>query len=82
MTTVDDDDRCALTELPKDGCSHCRGGRDQLAAPGHADPDELGVRFTAQYGGRCANCDGGFLPGDVIGRFRDGSGYACPDCLP
>lgn len=70
---------CPLTELPRNGCAHCRGH--------NTDPDRLleadiGSRFEATYAGSCGNCDGRIRPGDVIARLRDGSGFACTDCLP
>jgi hypothetical protein len=71
---VDLDEVCDLTELTKAFCAHCRGDGDVPLA-------ELVIvcRFTAQYDGRCCNCDGPYLAGERIGRTEDG-GYACGGC--
>lgn len=70
-----DDDRCALSELPKDSCSHCRP-----RAP--KPPVKVGGKYRlieARFPGACAVCDKPFLVGDTIARLED-SGYAGPCC--
>lgn len=76
------EDRCPLTELPKTGCSHCRGDRSHPAEPDRVTLEEVGARFDAGYDGHCGNCGGRIRTGDVIARLLDGSGWACTECLP
>lgn len=77
MTALDE--LCPLTELPRNGCAHCRA---HPAALDRLTGDDVGARFSADYPGGCATCDGRIRVGDVIARLRDGSGYACTECLP
>jgi hypothetical protein len=72
---VADDDRCALSELPKDSCSHCR---PRTPKP----PVKVGGKYRlieARYDGSCAVCDAPFQVGQTIARLEDG-GYAGPCC--
>lgn len=79
MTEVE---RCPVTELPTDGCAHCR------PAPAPPDPaayfDLEGPPFQARFPGRCVDCGDAFEPDDTIGRVTeaDGGGYVCAGCLP
>jgi hypothetical protein len=81
---IDDEPRCTLTGLPKYGCAHCRGHRDPVTVD--VDPltreDLVGPTFPAGFPGTCAHCGGEIGAGAEIQRIADGSGYACPDCLP
>lgn len=74
-----DADRCAVTELPKDGCDHCR------PAPARPDPaadGEYGSPVTAAYGGACAEeCGDRIHAGDVIRAHPDG-GWVHDGCAP
>jgi hypothetical protein len=81
---IDDEPRCPLTELPKSGCSHCRGHGDQVVVEVDAltREDVVGFTFAAGYRSICGHCGGDIGVGAQIQRLRDGSGYACPDCLP
>lgn len=79
MTARVPEKRCEKTDLLQSMCSHCRG-HDQTAVV--VDAPDVGVRFEAAFEGHCANCGGRIHVGDVIARFGDVSGYACPECLP
>lgn len=72
-------DRCPRTDLPKDGCAHCRPGGDR-PAPERLESD-VTVYFTAQYDGNCADCGERWWAGSQIGRLREG-GYLGECCLP
>lgn len=69
---------CDLTELPVDGCAHCRG---------HSGPDwgafeTTGRRFTARYDGNCGVCGGEIVGGRTeVQALTDRFGYACEGCL-
>jgi hypothetical protein len=65
-------DRCDLTELLVDQCSHCRG--DEL----QSETTDRGPWFTAAYPGACSRCGTGFEPGDEI-RAGGHGGYL-PEC--
>jgi hypothetical protein len=78
-------DRCEVTELPKDGCAHCRPApvRGQMALT----VEQLvlaGPPFQARFPGVCVGCRGAFEADDTIGRVTeaDGGGYVCTECLP
>ncbi|MFD8496295.1 hypothetical protein [Amycolatopsis sp. NPDC059657] len=69
-------ERCALSDLPKDSCSHCRPGGDR-------PPVKVDGRhriFTAQFPGTCAVCDEPYPAGVLIARLPDSVGYAGPCC--
>ncbi|WP_409186455.1 hypothetical protein F9C11_20390 [Amycolatopsis sp. VS8301801F10] len=68
-------ERCGLTELPTDQCSHCRPGGNRRPAT-IAGRSEI---FTASYPGRCCVCREQYRPGDTIER-REDSGYNGPCC--
>jgi hypothetical protein len=71
-------DRCERTDLPVDGCAHCR---PKVVDPVLDDVLELGPRFTAQFSGACGSCDGYIHAGETIAALVDGPGYACPACI-
>lgn len=72
---MSDDPRCALTELLKVNCAHCRG---LTYLPRKAD--RLGPAIVAKYRGRCVECDGDLDPGDTIRYTEDSGGYLCVEC--
>lgn len=80
MTAVEE--RCALTDLPKSGCAHCRTPETAAVDPGELSPDDVLDTFDARYPGRCAVRGCPIEVGDVIARLVDGSGYCCERCLP
>ena len=69
-------ERCRLSELPKDSCSHCR-------PPADRPPIKVGGRhrlFESRYPGTCAVCGEPYRAGVIIARLVDEQGYAHPDC--
>lgn len=71
-----DEDRCALTELPKTGCAHCLNHADPVT-PDDLGPGDLGVPFVGRFDGHCAVCGTRTAAGEVIAKLTDGSGYSC-----
>lgn len=69
-------ERCRLTELPKDQCSHCRPGGNRRPAT----IDGRSTIFTASYPGNCATCGEKYHPGDTVERVGDKQ-YAGPCCI-
>lgn len=79
MSTFSAVERCSVTELPKDGCEHCRPKR-AVTVP----TVEYGPVFRAQYPGRCAECDDGIAVGETIAALVvDGEGgeYVHEECV-
>lgn len=81
---LDSPERCALTELIKTQCAHCRPKPPPFQPAQFDDPgddyDAASTTFQAKYSGRCELCDGLFHVGDWISRTSDGD-YICCDCL-
>lgn len=71
MQTIE---RCPVTELLRDQCA-CRLCRNIPDPPKR----RLGRPFTAEFAGRCSDCDEPFAAGDRIAR--DGDSYVGPCCL-
>jgi hypothetical protein len=79
-------ERCELSDLPKDGCAHCRGllpppGQQpgprsrsaRGAAPRAAAPGEpQGLPVQAGYGGWCSGCQSRIRKGEMIQRTAGG----------
>lgn len=73
MTT--DDGRCPVTELPKDGCAHCRPAParpDPADDEGYGPRDGYGPAIPAAYGGACADEGDRIDVGDLIRAHPDG----------
>lgn len=72
--------RCDLTDLPTDGCAHCRGITD---AP---EPLAVTVWINSRYAGRCAGCGKPYAEDARIGHSEDAGGWVggcdrlCPFC--
>jgi hypothetical protein len=71
--------RCDLTDLPTDGCAHCKGLNPTPAAPRGHQSGDLGPWISARYEGRCAGCGDDINPGDTI-RADGQGGWLCHDC--
>jgi hypothetical protein len=67
--------RCELTELPLEGCAHCRG--DVLEEP--TIPPTSRPWFHAIYPGTCAACAAPFEPGTPI-RLEAPRGWRADCC--
>lgn len=66
-------ERCDLTELVVDQCSHCLGQDKPVK------PRATGPTISAQYPGTCAcGCKTPFTEGDQITHSTDADGW----CLP
>jgi hypothetical protein len=65
-------DRCELSDLPTEMCSHCRGLDKKPAR----QPAQMWT--TARYNGPCFNCGDGIREGDQIGLV-DGA-WLCQRC--
>lgn len=70
--------RCAVTELPVDGCAHCRPAPPP---PAPAADGDYGRPFRARYDGRCGDCGDGFDAGDTI-AYGPGDVVVCEGCVP
>lgn len=71
QSSAPESERCTLTELPKDSCSHCR---PQAPRP----PVKVDGKYRlieARYDGRCAVCDEPYMVGQTIARI-EGGGWA------
>lgn len=67
-------ERCEVTDLPKNQCAHCRSKPRSYAWP-------PGAWFLARYSGECAGCGDEIQPGDSIRPDGEGvGGYFCKDC--
>lgn len=81
---------CAITELPRTMCAHCKGlpdlptDRHEAAASWQAQPDRAcGTAFPAKYPGTCYTCDTSFWPGQTIHAAGSTAGkidYVCHAC--
>ena len=65
---------CKHLISPAGACGTCNPPAGQPPSPGLWGPF-----FTAAYGGYCAGCGDGILPGDTIRADGDG-GYLCEYC--
>lgn len=72
----EEQDRCELTDLLRDSCSHCTGRGEEVP---ERDTSAFGPWFTAAYPGRCSVCDERIEPGDEIRADGEG-GYRCAEC--
>lgn len=66
-------DRCEMSDLPTEMCSHCRGldKRPEKVAAGHW--------IAAKFASKCDVCDGWIREGDPIGYVEDGY-WVCGRC--
>jgi hypothetical protein len=67
-----DDDRCEMSDLPKDQCDHCVGKPTEPWSG-----LDMGEVFVARFKGTCVSCDEPIEPGDHIAvteYVRDGTG--------
>jgi hypothetical protein len=74
--------RCDLTELPVDGCAHCRGNTTSLEDEATAEREELANTapwFHAVHPGVCAVCGEPFTPGTPI-RLNIPQGWRADCC--
>ena len=67
--------RCDLTDLPVDGCAHCRGIDD-----GPKPVSDVTVRIDARFAGRCAACGQPYSEGTLIGRSDEAGGWVGSCC--
>lgn len=76
--------RCERSDLPESMCAHCRGHVEEVpAVEWGLTWEDIGPRFVAQYESAChAGCGGRIEAGELIAALSDGTGYACPGCLP
>lgn len=71
--------RCEKTELPVDGCVHCRG-HDRPAPERRGWGTLYGPATAARYPSDCATCGGHYPAGTPIHRSPDGwTADCCPE---
>ena len=64
---------CDYSDLPVEGCAHCRG----VVASAEPTP----TAFRAEYSGECASCGGVISPGDLITSYGRGQyQHRAQDC--
>ncbi|MEU4172134.1 hypothetical protein AB0F46_35285 [Streptomyces sp. NPDC026665] len=68
--------RCEFTELPVDGCAHCRG---HTTNPAPDVPPAARPWFQAIYPGTCAVCGSPFNSGTAI-RLETPRGWRATCC--
>lgn len=68
-------ERCDLTDLPVDGCAHCRGISDEPATV-----EDVRMQITSRFSGRCANCGKPYPEGALIGHSDDAGGWVGSCC--
>jgi hypothetical protein len=74
--------RCDLTDLPVDGCAHCRGNTTSPDDETTAEREELvntAPWFHAVHPGVCAVCGEPFAPGTPI-RLEIPQGWRADCC--